>query len=218
VPYTANITWFRDGTPIPGATGSTITVATTGSYYVQGAPGLCPNLITGLGLSVNLEFEPVVQPVITQTILGALCAMPANAQYEWSLNGVVIPGATSACYEPTVGGDYTVRALPAGECDRPSEPFTYIITGVADVEDAQPLTITMDPANGLLTVQWTGALEPGTSWRIVDVQGRTLRSGALPTHGPARAEVAGLPQGVHLFQAMQHDRPLAPATRFVVGW
>jgi hypothetical protein len=214
-PYFANITWFKDGVPIPGATAPTLTITTTGSYYAQAAPDVCPDLLTGLDLEVDMIFEPAVQPTLT-TLFGGLCANLAATSYEWSLNGVVIPGVNTACIEPTVAGDYTVRVLPAGPCDQPSEPFYYLITGVGAEGSAQPWSLRTAPADDALTVHWTGALEPGATWRIVDLQGRTVRSGVLPAHGPLVIATAELPEGVHLFQALQQGKPLAPVSRFAV--
>jgi len=213
-PYSANVTWFMDGVPIPGATAPTHTITGTGSYFVHAAPDVCPHLITALDMDVDMVFEPAVQPTLT-TLFGGLCADVAATSYEWSLNGTVIPGLTTGCIEPTVSGDYTVRALPFGVCDRPSEPFTYIVTGVEDLP-AQHMDLLADPVGGTLTVRWSGELEQGATWRITDIQGRTLLSGRLPVHGPVSIGMDELPAGVHVFQVMHDGRPLSPASRFVV--
>jgi hypothetical protein len=217
LPYTENITWFKDGEPINMASSSTLTVTSTGSYYVQAAPGLCPDLITGLGLELDLIFTPAVQPTIAPTILGALCASPANAQYEWSLNGTVIPGATAACLEPTEAGAYTARIVPGTACDLPSEPYLHLVTGLADAPGEQPMTVTLDASAEHLTVQWSGKLGPDAAWRILDAQGRVLRDGSLPMEGPVYLDTGGLSNGVLLFQALRNGTAIAPAKRFVVG-
>jgi hypothetical protein len=214
-PYRANITWFQDGAVIPGATSPTLTITNTGSYYAHAAPDVCPHLLTGLDLDVYMIFEPSVQPTLT-TLFGGLCANVVAEVYEWSLNGTVIPGLNTGCIEPTVGGDYTVRALPAGECDRPSEPFTYIVTGVEAGNEVLPWTVHVDHAGEVLTVQWGGLPASGPTWRIVDVQGRTLRSGFLPMEGPLLIATAELPAGMHLFQALHQGKQLAPSARFAV--
>lgn len=217
LPYTEHITWFKDGEPINSTSTPMLTVTSTGSYYVHAAPDRCPDLITGLGLEVNMVFTPAAQPTIAPTILGALCASPANALYEWSLNGTVIPEATSACLEPTEAGAYTARILPGTACDQPSEPYLHIITGMADAPGEQPMTVTLDAAAERLTVQWSGNLGPDAGWRILDAQGRVLREGGLPLEGPVHVETGGLSSGVLLFQALRDGAPIAKATRFVVG-
>lgn len=41
-PYEANIQWFKDGSPIDGATQTSYEISAPGSYYVIAAPGICP--------------------------------------------------------------------------------------------------------------------------------------------------------------------------------
>jgi hypothetical protein len=217
LPYTENVTWFKDGEPINSASTPTLTVTGTGNYYVHAAPDVCPNLITGLGLEVRMVFTPSVKPTITPTILGALCATPGFAQYEWSRNGTVIPGANMACIEPMEQGAYTVRVLPGSACDLPSEPYYHLTTDMGITHDPHEVTVTPDHALGLLTVNWSGAMEPLATWRIVDVQGRTLRTGDVPLQGPLMVDASGLPQGMLLFQTLQQGAALAPATRFMMG-
>lgn len=41
-PYEANIQWFKDGSPIAGATQTSYVISAPGSYYVVAAPAFCP--------------------------------------------------------------------------------------------------------------------------------------------------------------------------------
>ncbi|MBX2827842.1 MAG: T9SS type A sorting domain-containing protein [Flavobacteriaceae bacterium] len=56
-PYDTNITWFRDGSPIPDETDQTLEITTPGSYTVSGAPSVCPDYIQPLGLSLDVAFN-----------------------------------------------------------------------------------------------------------------------------------------------------------------
>lgn len=67
-PYTTNIQWFKDETPITGANQSTYVITEAGSYYVQGAPSYCPNsinsnqtqpIIVEMNLNCNLSTNPI---------------------------------------------------------------------------------------------------------------------------------------------------------------
>ena len=58
-PYNTNITWFRDGEPIPGETTNSLYVTTGGVYTVQGAPRTCPVYIVPLGIDL---FEQLKKP------------------------------------------------------------------------------------------------------------------------------------------------------------
>ncbi len=45
LPYIANLQWFDNGIPIPGANNDTLFVTSNGSYTFSGAPAVCPNFI-----------------------------------------------------------------------------------------------------------------------------------------------------------------------------
>jgi hypothetical protein len=53
-PYTTNITWFEDGQAIPGANETTLAITSPGTYTVEGAPELCPDYRSGLGLFLTV--------------------------------------------------------------------------------------------------------------------------------------------------------------------
>jgi hypothetical protein len=55
LPYDTNITWFRDNEPITDATSVLYAVTTGGRYTVSGAPTVCPDLVSPLGLTLNVE-------------------------------------------------------------------------------------------------------------------------------------------------------------------
>lgn len=54
MPYNTNITWIRDGNPIPGANGVVLVVTEPGNYFVTGAPADCPNFITNPGVVLEV--------------------------------------------------------------------------------------------------------------------------------------------------------------------
>ena len=57
LPYSKNITWTRNGTPIPGETNTTLVVTSPGVYHVMAAPEECPDYIQGLGVSLPVVVE-----------------------------------------------------------------------------------------------------------------------------------------------------------------
>ncbi len=54
-PYRTSITWYRDGNPIPTATGFRYAITTAGAYTVEAAPEICPNFIQPLGLTLQVS-------------------------------------------------------------------------------------------------------------------------------------------------------------------
>ncbi len=53
-PYNTNIIWYKNGNPVIGETGQTLTITEPGEYYVEGAPAECPDYIQGPGLNLNV--------------------------------------------------------------------------------------------------------------------------------------------------------------------
>jgi hypothetical protein len=45
-PYNTNIQWYKDYAPIPGANETSYLITEPGTYYVEGAPDFCPNVIS----------------------------------------------------------------------------------------------------------------------------------------------------------------------------
>lgn len=58
MPYTVNITWYKNGNPMEGETGTTLAVTKPGAYYVEGAPEVCPDFIQGPGLEIVVVYCP----------------------------------------------------------------------------------------------------------------------------------------------------------------
>ncbi len=56
-PYDTSITWFKDGSPIPGENDTTLAVTMDGDYWVQGAPSVCPDFIQQLGVTLTVKVE-----------------------------------------------------------------------------------------------------------------------------------------------------------------
>lgn len=55
-PYTVNIQWFNNSTPLQGQTNDTLIVTYTGNYTVQGSPAICPNYIANPGVVMSYTF------------------------------------------------------------------------------------------------------------------------------------------------------------------
>ncbi len=56
-PYTANIQWYKDDEPIPGATSATYEIHEAGTYYVRASPFVCPDQPENVGTSLPIVVE-----------------------------------------------------------------------------------------------------------------------------------------------------------------
>ncbi|HBC05418.1 MAG TPA: hypothetical protein DC015_14775, partial [Aequorivita sp.] len=57
-----NIQWFRNGTPIPGATNATLTVTTDGIYSVEAVDGICR--VDSNSVVITFRPQPVANPAV----------------------------------------------------------------------------------------------------------------------------------------------------------
>lgn len=69
LPYDTNITWFKNGQPIPDQNTMLYPVTAAGSYTVEAAPRECPDFIQPLGLVLDVEertcetnLSPILDP------------------------------------------------------------------------------------------------------------------------------------------------------------
>jgi len=165
--------WYKDLVEIPGQTGSSINVTTSGSYYVRTFYGACTPDITSYSNTVTFNFQQILTPQIT-TNDGQTQICPGNTKtltsseqasnfvYTWYRDNVVIPGATTPTYVASLAGIYHLRMTGGGcifetnDIDLEIEDFnldpdpaipTVIIPG-----QSLPLTAINDATNP--TYQW----------------------------------------------------------------
>lgn len=190
MPYDTNIQWTDGGQPIAGATGGTLVVTEGGNYTVSGAPSICPNFIQQLGVSIAVQFSPLVQPVIAPSG-NDLCASPAGTGHQWYLNGAAIAGANAACITPTGAGSYTVAVTYGTPCTMPSDPF--LVTGIEEPV-AYGLQLFPNPTRGAVRI--SRGDEPLVGNRgLVDLQGREVMAGRFRGFGDEWIDVSALPAG-----------------------
>lgn len=143
-PYTENIQWVDANGPIPGANGQSLFITETGSYSVSGAPEVCPNYVQSLGLFVDVIVHQPVLPTISQSN-DTLFAQPAATDYQWFMDGNVIPGATNSFYVPTTNGNYSVVTTDVNQCQGESEPFAFQGVGCPFNAEVAPSTLVLCP-------------------------------------------------------------------------
>lgn len=127
--------WFNGATPITGATKDSFTASTAGNYTMRVYLGSCSDTSNIAVLNVNPL--PASSFVKTGTT-GAIClggtfeltalSIPTSSSYQWSLDGVDIPGANSQVFNATKGGIYTVRIRDANNCRKTSDTISLINT------------------------------------------------------------------------------------------
>lgn len=143
---TLSFQWYKDGNPIPGATGATLTLsnvqnANAGEYHVRISDNI--GSTDSAYAVVNVVSAPVItsNPSPAWAALGSPVTLVVTASgtgpltYQWKKNGVSIVGATNFSY--TIGslrnedqGAYTcVVSGPGGTAESSAAQVKQIISG-----------------------------------------------------------------------------------------
>lgn len=174
MPYDTNITWYLNGNPIPGATGTSLVVKSSGLYMVSGAPSLCPGYISYLGVSLDVLVKAPNHPVISWNG-SQLVANPSwLTNWQWYLNGTAISGANSAAFTPLQSGNYTVTAQDSFCYTISQQPYFFNPTGIPD-RYTTSFNVYPNPAADKITINTESMV---TAVEVFDISGRLV----LTTH------------------------------------
>lgn len=172
--------WRLDGIDIPGANSNTydlpiVSLADAGSYDVIVTDDCGSSVSATAVLNVltppTLTSVPTSQDVCegTATVLSATATGTAPLSYQWSLNGLAIPGATSPTYSiaaMTQGdeGAYTVNVSNVcGNVESADATVTFL--GLPEITQS-PMSQTVCPqTNVTFQVVATGAAPLSYQWR-----------------------------------------------------
>lgn len=191
----ATYIWYNSAAVIPGATSSTLTTGTSGSYQVRVSVAAgCSTLSTPMAVSVNPATATITVTGSTTACTGSTVALNANTgvglTYQWLMGSTPIPGATTSTYLAGASGSYAVRVTNASGCWEVSAPVAVTITAApsAGITLSGPLTfcsgnsVTITAASGTgYTYQWYGT--PGA------IPGATGMSFTATSAGTYYAEV-----------------------------
>ncbi len=127
-----NYQWYRSGSPIAGATNAAYVASTSGGYRVKvtNATTGCSSL-TGADTVVTAISTASVVPLTpakfcwggSSLLSTSLSGLGAALNYQWSFNGVVIPGATSTTYNASVTGNYECSISVPTSCTISTGPL-----------------------------------------------------------------------------------------------
>ncbi|MBX2905416.1 MAG: Ig-like domain-containing protein [Taibaiella sp.] len=239
--------WFESGTLIPGATLSTLTVGTSGSYTarVNVAAG-CSTLSVPMTVSVNAATATITVPGgVTSTCAGTPLVLNANTgvglTYQWSESGTPIVGATNSTYAVLTPGNFTVRVTNSSGCWEVSAPVAITVVPVPSmlVTASGPLSIcngssvTLSASTGTgYTYQWystAGAIPGATSSSFIATltgnyyvvistpSGCTATSTTLPVVANPLPDVTITPGGPTIF-CVGAAVSLTAASGFTYQW
>lgn len=120
--------WQLDGSNIPGATGSSISATTAGTYTVisSNAPG-CADTSAGTVVTVHSAPNAVASaggPLAFCSGGNVSLNATGGGNYQWLLNGTAIAAAINATYTTTASGNYSVIVTNSNNCTDTSAALT----------------------------------------------------------------------------------------------
>ena len=123
--------WFRNNNTIPGATSYAYTATLGGSYTVSITLGSNSAVSDPVTVTVNTPPAATITPAGSTTLCnGNSVALNANTgsglSYQWYKNDTLISNATSASYNASAAGNYTVQV--SNGCAATSQAVT-VTTG-----------------------------------------------------------------------------------------
>ena len=164
-PADATYEWSLDGTVLPDTT-ATIDATQHGTYTVIVAFGVCEDIdsielipLNDLGVNLGNDIETCFEDII---VLNATPTVdPANATYQWSLNGEIISDETSSGIVVTEYGVYSVIVALGGDCSQ-EESITVsgrddlIVSLGDDIMSCKdmPVVLTASTNESNVTYQW----------------------------------------------------------------
>lgn len=117
--------WFKDGEAIPGATNQIYETNEAGSYSVSIDLGNCTTSasidLENSGFTSSIDVSDINMIDEGERLLATLTTDAINPEFEWYLNDVIIPSATSNSYEATQTGNYKVIITQTSGCEASSE-------------------------------------------------------------------------------------------------
>lgn len=173
-----------------GATNSSITVTTAGTYWVKYS-NTCHSRVDTFVLN-GMYLNPII--TTDEFVLGTTTTYDS---YQWCLDGEPIPGATVARYTPAENGDYTV-IVSKGSCTETSDVYPVNNVSVDEVHPiARQIRVYPNPAKDVVYIQ---APVP-VNLMLLGMDGRTLIAQPEST----QLDIADLAAGIYILQITDKD-------------
>jgi hypothetical protein len=118
-------------------------------------------------------------------------ASPGFVSYQWYLNTIAIPGATTTILKPFVNGSYRVKVVDANNCTAYSIEQNIYNVGITNLNTAD-IAVYPNPATTILHITAPVSVQAVVS----SIDGKTL----LSQPDAVEVNIAALPAGMYLLQ------------------
>lgn len=190
--------WYLDNQMIDDATSMFYTTSETGNYFLEilDCNGCAIN-----SLDISVEVIPLPDvPIIQINQDSIIVSNGTNTlEYQWYLNGNLIPDAIDEFYIPTQSGDYSVQVTNDFGCKSESTPFNFIVTNTSNLILGQLIQLFPNPGNDILNVESTHPIKSG---KIYNAQGKIIQ---LLNESTNQIDIANFEGGVYFLEIQSDD-------------
>lgn len=204
VSSTLTYEWSLSGSPIAGATDSSYVATTAGSYTAMIGNGTCFITLA----AVNVVNPPV--PVILYDTVANVLYTGSFSSYQWYLNGVELPGATTYSIPRVSGGAYTVLAGDRNGCTDTSAAYIFdapVITRVNQAVNSESIRIYPNPVTSVLYIDAPGKV----TVTVMSADGKML----LSQKEAVSINVGQLADGMYMIMVYDENNMLMKASKFI---
>lgn len=191
--------WMLNGVAIAGATNYDYLADTVGVYSVIVSNGVCSQVLSGTTVMVRphatIGFNP---PNILFT--------GSFASYQWYLNGVAIPGATTSIVTISGNGLYTVKVTDVNGCSDSSAAYLVGPSYVSAYAHLADVKIYPNPATSVLHIE--AAVK--VSVKLTSIDGKVVAD----QKDAKDMDVSKLANGLYLIMVYDQDNQLLKTSKF----
>ncbi len=192
--------WLNGGSAVTGATNSTYTASSQGTYSVRLSNGGCTAVVS----SVTVLAPP--NPVISHGA-GNTLYTGSFASYQWYRNGTMIPGATNSVYVITTTGNFTVVVTDGNGCSVTSAEFVVSgTTGITTVS-VDDIRLFPNPATSVITIE--APVRVNVS--IMAADGKVI----IRSNDATNVDVSNLANGMYMIMIYSQQNELLKADKFI---
>ena len=199
--------WYKDGSPLSGATASVYEATAAGVYSVVVSSGSCSGTLS----SVTITPAPI--PVIVHG-MGTILYTSSFSSYQWFKNGVAITGATTSVYNETGAGNYIVVVHDASGCSDTSAAYTVSggggggSTGVVTASgNGMDIKLYPNPATSVIMID--APVKVNVS--VLAADGKLI----IRENDATSINVSGLANGMYMIMVYDQDNVLLKADKFI---
>ncbi|MES2799942.1 MAG: metallophosphoesterase [Bacteroidota bacterium] len=132
-------------------------------------------------------------PAIVELIDGIIGVTEAGLEYQWLVDGQIIPFANDQYYSPTTSGVYTCQVTYPNGCSYSSNEYNLLNAGLNDLHPDQVM-VYPNPAENVINIIATKGLKLD-HFSLIDFNGKLVVQSSLNANG--QIDISSLASGLY---------------------